>query len=307
MFFFFNDNKKELFEAFELPHIKEVAASDEFYFHKAKDKFDELTRYDISDINLNTLIAATKASNFSFEKWLNTFDMSSAEYKLLFLIGQVVSYFDTNAAMKNKLNEYEDKRVLAKAMVRQHIWVKWLLEFKAGADINSFPGNIRNAIMYIQHPESNLSMLSEDHKRSIAEKLFNGEYPDIFTEMKTLGIMAENPSNNGVLYTMIFYSDAIRETWLEINDEFDIFNEYTEKKSSYLPYEVVIEHLGGVRKTHNVLTRAKLYELNDGRRVLIRGSKLLPAGRYFYGLQNGIVESDEKIDFLILVRACCMN
>ena len=121
MFFFFGDYKKEFLEAFELPHIKELAESGEFYLQKAKDKFDEFSRCDISDINLNTLIAMTKASNFSFERWLNTFNEESAEYKLLFLIGQIVSYFDTNAAMKNKLNEYEDKRVLAKAMVRQHI------------------------------------------------------------------------------------------------------------------------------------------------------------------------------------------
>jgi hypothetical protein len=412
MFFFFNDNKNELLAALELPHIKELMEADEFYFQKAKDKFDEFSRYDIANIDISALVEITKQSNFSFERWLNSYNLESAEYRLLLLIGQVVSYFDTNAAMKNKLNEYEDKRVLAKAMVRQNKWVKWLLDFKSGADINTFPGNIRNAILFIQNPDANINIISEDYRKTIKESLFKGENPDLFVEMNNLGIIATNPQNNGVLYTWILYSDAIKKLWLEPKDknsvdnekeqraafkrwyannggsvnsaatistaigkarlkdgravfsiadfeEFsdiisaggldgyfeardgdyskmdaifdvesktqpddlkngvkyylrfletqnsvdaDLENEVNNIDSSYLPAEIVLHHLGGLKETHNLLKRAKLYELNNGSRVLIRGSKLLPAGRYFYGLQNAIVLSDERIDYLIFIK-----
>ena len=187
----------------------------------------------------------------SFERWLNSYSENSVEYKLLLLIGQVVSYFDTNAALKNKLNEYEDKRVLAKAMVRQNKWIKWLLEYKAGTDINKFPGNIRNAILYIQNPESNINIVSEDYRNTIIKNLFNGKTPDIFIEMKNLGILANNPLNNGVLYTWILYSDSIKSLWLDsINKPVTVPNKSTKQSNAvflkwFEPLLSALKELGG--------------------------------------------------------------
>jgi len=62
----------------------------------------------------------------------------------------------------------------------------------------------------------------------------------------------------------------------------------------------VLNYLGGLKKTHSILTRAPLYELNNGNRVIIRTSKLLSTG-YFYGLQKLIVDGDYMIDNLVLV------
>lgn len=59
--------------------------------------------------------------------------------------------------------------------------------------------------------------------------------------------------------------------------------------------------LGGLKKEHKILKRASLFELNNGKNVLIRQSKLLSTG-YFYGLQKAIVDGDERIDYLILVK-----
>ena len=71
MFFFFNDYKSDLLEAFEQPHIKELAESNEFYFQKAKTKFDELLVYEISDVDISSLIDLTKQPNFSFVLYWN--------------------------------------------------------------------------------------------------------------------------------------------------------------------------------------------------------------------------------------------
>ena len=251
MFFFFNDHKSDLLEASEQPHIKELSKSQEFYYQKAKTKFDEFLIYKISDIDISSLIELTKQPNFSFERWLYSYSENSAEYKLLLLIGQVVSYFDTNAAMKNKLNEYEDKRVLAKAMVMQNKWIKWLLEYKAGTDINTFPGNIRNAILYIQNPESNINIVSEDYRNTITKNLFNGKTPDLFAEMKNLGIVAANPLNNGVLYTWILYSDSIKNLWLDsINKPATVSNKSTKQSNAvflkwFEPLLTALKDLGG--------------------------------------------------------------
>ena len=276
MFFFFNDYKNELLEAYEIPHIRELAESDVFYYQKAKTKFDEFSKYDISSIVIPSLLAGTKQTSFSFERWLNSYNEESAEYKLLLLIGQVVSYFDTNAAMKNKLNEYEDKRVLAKAMVRQDKWVKWLLEFKAGADINTFPGNIRNAILFIQNPESNINIISEDYRKTITERLFNGENPNLFAEMKNLGISAKNPLNNGVLYTWILYSDSIKEMWLESKEINSIYSKARKPMVGATWFEPIInalKELGGSatrKEAHDKII--EMYNLTDDDLSLTRDS-----------------------------------
>ena len=59
--------------------------------------------------------------------------------------------------------------------------------------------------------------------------------------------------------------------------------------------------LGGLKKEHTILKRASLFELNNGKTVLMRQSKLLSTG-YFYGLQKAIVDSNEIIDYLVLVK-----
>lgn len=248
---FFNDYKNELLAASELPHIKKLVEADEFYFQKAKDRFDEFQQIDISGIDLSSLIEVTKQPKFSFKKMLDSYRDESTEYKLLLIIGQLVSYFVNNAAMKNELNEYEDKRVFAKAMVRQHIWVKWLLEFKIGADLNTFPGNIRNAILFIQNPESNLTILSDDYRKAISERLFNGENFNLYTEMNSIGIQANNPLNNGVLFVMILYSDAIKKLWVEQFDKADAANQGSVRNSEatviswFEPIIKALKQLGG--------------------------------------------------------------
>jgi len=213
MFFFFDKYNTELHKALELPGIKQIAEQEEFYYQKAKDKFDEFLIFDVADISLPTLIEATKQRPFSFEKWLNSYDKNSNEYKLLLLIGQLISYFDTNAAMKQSLNEYEDKRVIAKSFVRQNYWVESLLRFKAGADINTLPENVQGTILYIQDPANNISVVSRNRRQIILDALFDGGNGNLFGEMQKIGISANNPLNNGLIYSAILHSTPIKNLW----------------------------------------------------------------------------------------------
>lgn len=119
-FFFFDKYKDELKATLQEPGIQYIANSEEFYFQKAKDKFEEYQSFDASNIDIAALIERTKQPPFSFEGVLNSYDRNSDEHKFLLLVGQVISYFDSNAAMKNILNEYEDKRTVALAFVRQN-------------------------------------------------------------------------------------------------------------------------------------------------------------------------------------------
>ena len=212
-FFFFDQHKDELNAALQIPEIEYVAELKDFYFQKAADKFADLQEFEATDIVLSNLINAVRQKPFSFERLLSSYNENSTEYKLLLLIGQVISYFDTNAAMKNTLNEYEDKRAIALAYVRQNYWVESLLKFKSGTDIYSLPENVRNMILYIQDPANNISIVSEKRRKVILETLFGDRSGNLFDGMKEIGITAANPLNNGYLYSMILHSASIRKLW----------------------------------------------------------------------------------------------
>ena len=213
MFFFFDKHNAELHKALELPGIKQIAEQEEFYYQKAKDKFEEFLAFDSTEISLPSLIEGTKQRPFSFERWLNSYDKNSNEYRLLLLTGQVISYFDTNAALKQSLNEYEDKRVIAKSFVRQNYWVESLLRFKLGADINTLPENVQGTILYIQDPANNISVVSKNRRQIILDALFDGGDGNLFGEMQKIGISAYNPLNNGLMYSAILHSNPIKNLW----------------------------------------------------------------------------------------------
>jgi len=219
MFFFFDEHKDKMNAALQIPDIKHIAEMEEFYFQKAKDKFDEYMKMDTSSININELVAMTKNKPFSFEGWLNSYDTDSTEYRILLLIGQTISYFDANAAMKKQLNEYSDKRVISKSNVRQNNWIEWLLKYKQGADIYTFPESIRNTILYIENPERNVTISSENWRKDVINALFEHGDGDLFEEMSKTGITAKNPLNNGILYGWILCSDFISPLWKTTSDK----------------------------------------------------------------------------------------
>lgn len=329
-----------------------------------------------------------------------------------------------------------------------------MLKLKLGADINSLPDNIRNTIIYIQDPENNISIVSENRKKEIMDTIFEDtEDNDLFSAMKSIGIEADNPINNGVLYSAILHRETIMKLWhkskpqvnywlggatygtgdvsqefidngvyaidfghediLEIVSDDATLQEWIDAlpeasarkafklfaqmksddviaiKSSFqkgaesilrikaigtikqdfpdgyvhsdelghtIPVEwrpvepnvdfslghyrstihkvtkkddiktvfggeitsdspdddenkpttneissLVLNCLGGLKNTHEILTRSKCFEINDGKRILIRVSAKLgdKADEYFYGLGKKIIDEIENIDFIV--------
>jgi len=221
---------------FESEKMQDIANSDEFYFELAEKAYDEFLKFDATNVDIDDLIKITAKKPFSYKKQLNAFNVDSIKRELWFLTGKLVSYFDANAAMKNELNEYDDSRALAKAMVRQDFWMRSLLNLKKGdirkgkcekLDLSKLPANaIRNALQYIKEPATNITILSEGYRRNISERLFDGKGIESINRLKDIGIEAKNAKNNGLLYTHILYSNAIKNLWYK----YDFLNEVLEKR-----------------------------------------------------------------------------
>ena len=135
-FFFFEQHASVLMDAANKSEIKEILDCDDYYFQKALDKYDEFRYMEISQDILNELTTKAQETPFRFETLLTAYREDTVEYKILRVMGELISYIDQKAAMKNILNEYEDKRTLALAFVRQNIWVQSLMKYKQNEQID---------------------------------------------------------------------------------------------------------------------------------------------------------------------------
>lgn len=214
-FFFFNEHLEDLRNAAESSNIKAIIECEDYYFQKALDKYEEYKNLNVDDSVLNDLINQSEAKPFSYEKLLNNYSQGTKEQETLRIIGELISYIDKNAAMKNTLNEYSDKRTMALAFVRQNVWVKYLLRFKQGASLEELPEVIQNALRYIEHPDKEISVFAEQRKTQIFKTIFDGKDGNLFECMKEIGIRAKNPKNDGYLYSKILHSENIRQLWEE--------------------------------------------------------------------------------------------
>ena len=205
--------KEQLFSFLDVPRVKLIQESEEFYFQKAIDKYNEYINLEVDSSTLNTLIDKSKAKPFSYKRLLKEYSQETIEHEILLLIGELVSYIDKNAAMKNELNQYPDKRTMALTFVRQNIWVQYLLGYKLDYSLENLPEMVRNALEYIQNPLQELSAFKNDHRQAIGQTIFNGSYESIIDSMREIGIKSNNPMNDGCLYAVIFYQEGFKKIW----------------------------------------------------------------------------------------------
>lgn len=216
---------------------KDVADCPDFYFEKAQDALNEWKAMSIdSDLLKELLGMQAKACKERVETDSALKNIKDAIYKL-------VAYCDVNAAEKNSYNEYDDKRTVAKAGIRQHAWVVQWLKFKQ--EQSSITESIQNIVAYLENPEQNFPILSEDHKNQISRNLLGKDYDrqtfsaDLMAAFDSLGVPCTNASNKSYLYSRMFYSykkkwdDAYKIKGLVARDSTDWKEDYrigTEKQ-----------------------------------------------------------------------------
>lgn len=182
-----------------------VTNSDDFYFKKAKEVLDEVMNYKFSEEEKKYLIE--NKNNYEILK--EVFEKDSNFIAFGELIFTLISYCDSKAYRKNELNQYADKRVLALAFVRMNNWIEHLISYKFGGVLPE--GSIKNAVEYLEDPEQNFTMLSENHRAQISENLFKkpyvkSEFKKNFLEFFTeIPIEIKNCQNHTYLLSRISY------------------------------------------------------------------------------------------------------
>ncbi|MFV0403618.1 MAG: COR domain-containing protein [Bacteroides graminisolvens] len=236
--------------------IEKIQRDKEFYFELAVEKFDEYVRYNPSDENFYTNLSQHfHSTKLPFKEFIKS-EISGEQLKFTTLCGELIAYIDYNAYHKNIWNKYPDKRILAKASVRQNDCFLNLIKFKQTNDLSSLSTSIKNALKYLKSPDYNLTMLSINHRKEVYEKIFlNRAYSDekfeetLFSFFRKLEINPRNPKNLGALYSRILYLPFIKPIWHETVLKESTFEENTEYIDLYKISTLIEECLIAKSKT----------------------------------------------------------
>lgn len=221
--------------------IRDILDTDQFYFQKGLDKYNEFLNLphptDENNVYNDLIVEFANfqvKGKYKFGQFLDSKSIGprrlkgisrivSNEYKILLVIGQLITYIDRNAYNKADWNEYEDKRHLARSMVRQDPWVINLLKFKANGnqtdDIKS--PNILHALAYFEAPWTTTTVLSKKHRAMILESMgldvndednFNDLVINYFLEKESFR-KPVNDMNLGILVSAYLYRLPFRVQW----------------------------------------------------------------------------------------------
>lgn len=203
-------NERERALAFlKTAEIQKIMESKDFYFQKARDAFNKLMEYDNKPL-VEEIIDWTYAKQRESDR--------DDVKELLGLIDSLVAYCDVHASNKAKLNGYNDNRVLARANIRQNAWIKQMLLYKI--DRSRCTPAIQNTVNYILKPETNINILSEEHRCMISQLLLKKEYArdnfvrDVCDYFQELDIQLSNPANRTHLYSRLVYN--LSDIWCDI-------------------------------------------------------------------------------------------
>lgn len=186
-----------------------VSASD-FYFQEVQSLLKQWQTFEVKDID--SLI------QMNYEEFKTSEDLVISQIRELLF--KIIAFCDTNAYKGESYNP--ERRIIAKAMVRQSNWVRNFLKWRKGNDISSAP-SVKNAINYILDPQHNLTMLSENQRRKFSKNVLKKNYePRTFCEdaipfCKKIfpSVKVQNESNLTWLYSCLIYS--IESEWLTSN------------------------------------------------------------------------------------------
>ena len=189
----------------------ELLTMQEFAFSNLVDLWEQWKNIEIEDGKREELI------KMSYSDFLEEAKNDEKVKKIKDLIFKIVAYCDENANDKEHLNEYFDKRVVAKCGIRQNAWVIQLLKYKRNPE--EVTDSIKNLILYIENPEQRFPIISEEHRKRIYHFFISeNDYPkDRFDESMfrfledICGFVFSNNQNRTKLYSKIIYE--MKDEW----------------------------------------------------------------------------------------------
>ena len=189
---------------------QEIVNEESFWFKRASELIEAWKNYNISEERIDSLLS------MEYEDIKNSSDEEIS--KIRELLFELIAYCDAKANKKEQYNP--SLRTVAKSGVRQNNWVKNLLRWRKSGTAST---SVYNAIKYLSNPQSNLTMLSENHRKKFSSEVLQKAYdPDNFcteviTWMDTVipAVDLKSDDNRTWLYCKLIYANE--DKWLPSN------------------------------------------------------------------------------------------
>lgn len=188
----------------------DIISEKDFWYIKAIDSWNEWKNMEISKEKISELLS------MPYDTLCKSDDHETIQIRET--IFKAVAYFDTNAKNKQTINEYPDKRTIARTGIRQSDWVVRLLKNKL--DSTDLTPGIRNLINYLTNHRAFFPILSEIHMHKIYQYFIGENAKEKFSVDRFATIMLDyfdgaiycvNPDNNTAALTKIIYH--LRNKW----------------------------------------------------------------------------------------------
>lgn len=257
----------ELKDIFQQYYNHSIADLNDFYYAKAQSALESWRSLVIEEQLLDKLL------KLDYEAFNNLAQNDTTVKTIKESIFTLVSYCDKNACDKNLYNQYDDKRAIAKAGIRQNAWIRQWLKYKK--DPLTITDSISNIINYIDHPESNFPIVSEEHKDQLSRNLLKIPYNKDTFAVSLLSFFDQfnfrcvNAQNKPALFSKMFYS--IQDRW---KDKIDIkglvARDSTDWKADFEKMIVTSPQGYGIMWRHNlprdnaVVLKALRKRINNG-------------------------------------------
>ncbi|MGD0754509.1 MAG: AAA family ATPase [Bacteroidales bacterium] len=201
-------------------HYQEIINSQEFYFERLRELFNEYKSYNIDSFkNKLEAFIANPPEKFRFQDILDQ-NLGTAYFKFLELIGKSISVFDSKGYNINEWNPYPDKRTISSAIFTQKDWIYCLFMYKLNNF--TFPGSeekqyitFQHAVSFIENPDQNVNITSQNHRKQIVDFFNLQNESEINTLFQEYTSVVKNEINKGVLVASILYSPLIKKLWLD--------------------------------------------------------------------------------------------
>ena len=134
----------------------EMVNGKDFYLQKAVDYWQRWKEYDIDSGLLDKLLSLNYYR--SYDEFTQLADSDKQVDVIRNLLFKLIAHCDYQAKDKNRLNEYEDKRIVARCNIRQNAFIVQLLKYKR--DPKSITPAMKNLIAYLENPKNVLPTIS---------------------------------------------------------------------------------------------------------------------------------------------------
>lgn len=217
--------------------IQKVQQASSFWFQKAQESFNTFQGCSLPLEAYKKFWNDYQQFNGRYDAFVQSIHSKETYTDFALLLGQLIAYLDEKATAKQAWNDYTDKRCIANTGIRQNLWIQQLVQYKqAGNSLEAISTpNIKNALLYLVHPEEHTPILSTKHQRLIANHLLDTTYqPSLFTVQlvsyfNKFDLSATSFNNYTYLIKLLLYAPSIQNLW-KYTDEDIYYAEITHQQ-----------------------------------------------------------------------------